>query len=184
MTKQREEVMRWIDEARKAGAWQSKACEVIVICARTLQRWSKPDNVQDYRLNRQLEPINKLTELECQRIINVAKEQVYAQLPSSEIIPKLADQERFLSSESTFHRVIKVNNQLNLRQKTRPSEQEKRPKALTASASNQLSTRYITYLPSQIKGLFFVFMWLWISSTVKLWDGRCIKKNAMYLQLS
>lgn len=155
MTKQREEIIRWIDEARKSGARQSKACEVIGICAKTLQRWSKPDNVQDGRLDRQLEPINKLTELERQRIIKVANEQEYAQLPPSKIVPKLADQGRYLGSESTFYRVLKANNQLNHRQKARPSGQVKKPKALTASAPNQLYTWDITYLPSQIKGLFF-----------------------------
>lgn len=155
MNKQREEIIYWIDEARTSGARQSKACEVIGISAKTLQRWSRPDNVEDGRLDGQHEPPNKLTELERQRIIAVANELEYAKLPPSKIVPKLADKGRYLGSESTFHRVLKANNQLTHRQRAKPPGGVKKPNALTATAPNQIFTWDITYLPTLVKGLFF-----------------------------
>ena len=155
MNKQREEIIDWISEARENGARQSKACEIIGISAKTLQRWSLSDAVQDGRLDRLHEPPNKLTELERQRIITVANESEYAKLPPSKIVPKLADQGRYIGSESTFYRILKANNQLKHRQKAKPSGGVKKPRALTATAPNQIYTWDISYLPTRIKGLFF-----------------------------
>ena len=50
MSKEREVIIELISEAQTAGARQSKACEVIGISAKTLQRWRQPYNVQDGRL--------------------------------------------------------------------------------------------------------------------------------------
>ena len=155
MNNQREEIIQWISEASKSGARQSKACDIIGISAKTLQRWSRSDNVQDGRLDSQHEPPNKLTEIERQRIIKVANEPEYAKLPPSKIVPKLADQGRYLGSESTFYRVLKANNQLKHRQKAKPSGGVKKPKALTATVPNQIYTWDISYLPTLVKGLFF-----------------------------
>jgi putative transposase len=80
MSAQREETVRHIDEARQSGARQSKACEVMVISAKTYQRWGRPENRQDGRLQAKHEPANRLTELERQRMITLANEPEYADL--------------------------------------------------------------------------------------------------------
>lgn len=144
-----------INEARAAGARQSKACEVVGISAKTFQRWTRPDTVQDGRLESQREPPNKLTELERQRVIKVANEPGYADLPPSKIVPKLADEGRYIASESSFYRVLKAENQLSHRQRSKPASASKKPKALTATAPNQLYSWDITYLPTRVRGLFF-----------------------------
>jgi len=46
-------------------------------------------------------------------------------------------------------------NQLQHRDKNKPGKKITKPKALTASAPNQIYTWDITYLPSEVKGLFF-----------------------------
>ncbi len=154
MSREREEIMTLVDEARDAGAKQSKACECMGISAKTFQRWCRPDNARDGRLDAKHEPCNKLTELERQRIIKVANEPEYADLPPSKIVPKLADKGIYLASESTYYRVLKEAKQLSHRQKARPTGQRKKPRALTATAPNQLYSWDITYLPTAVKGIF------------------------------
>jgi len=155
MSAERTHIITLITEARASGARQSRACEIIGISAKTLQRWSRPDNVKDGRLDARHEPPNKLTDLERQRLLKVVNEPEYADLPPSKLVPRLADKGRYLASESTFYRVLKANKQLNHRQKAKPTGGIKKPKALTATAPNQLYSWDITYLPTRIKGLFY-----------------------------
>ncbi len=150
MKKQRIEIIALIAEAQEAGARQSKACEIIGISPKTLQRWNRPDNVQDGRLEARHEPANKLTEFERQRIINVANEPEYADLPINKIVPELADKGLYIASESSFYRVLKAEKQLQHRQKSKPVRQDKKPEALIATAPNQIYSWDITYLPTLI----------------------------------
>jgi transposase-like protein len=45
------EISLLIKEAQEAGARQSKACEIVGISEKTLQRWNQEDNEQDGRLD-------------------------------------------------------------------------------------------------------------------------------------
>ncbi|PHS27545.1 MAG: hypothetical protein COA83_00645 [Methylophaga sp.] len=69
MSHERVKIMNLVAEARTAGARQSTACEAMGISAKTFQRWITPDKQQDGRLEARREVNNKLTELECQRVI-------------------------------------------------------------------------------------------------------------------
>ncbi len=153
MSTERAEIIRLIDEARLAGARQSQACKIIGISGRTLQRWRQGDT-PDGRIDANHAPANKLTEMEKQRIIQTANKPEYADLPPSKIVPKLADKGVYIASESTFYRVLNAVNQLQHRQKAKPDRQVKKPRALTATGPNQIYTWDITYLPTQVKGIF------------------------------
>ncbi len=155
MSTERTEMIELIEQARASGARQSQACQAMGISAKTFQRWVTPAHHQDGRLFAKHEPKNKLTELERQRIIKVANEPDYADLPPSKIVPKLADEGRYIASESTFYRVLKAEKQLQHRQKSKPVRQVKKPRALTATGANQIYSWDITYLPTQVLGLFF-----------------------------
>lgn len=156
MTTERNKIIMLIQEAHQSGARQSKACEVIGISAKTLQRWrlTQANEAQDARLTPKHEPINKLTERERERIIETANEPDYANLSPSKIVPLLADKGVYIASESSFYRVLKANDQLKHRQKSKPTKQIKKPKALVATGPNQLYSWDITYLPTLVKGVF------------------------------
>ncbi len=121
MSRERDDILRLIiAEARTAGVRQSEACKVIGVSAKTYQRWSKPANVQDGRLDAVHEPGNTLSELERQRLLKVANGPEYADLPPCKIVPRLADEGIYWASESTFYRVLKAEKQLSHRQKSKP----------------------------------------------------------------
>ena len=155
MSSHRQETISLIDEARQSGARQSKACEVMVISAKTYQRWGRPEHQQDGRLQAKHDPANRLTELERQRMVALANEPEYADLSPSKIVPKLADEGRYLASESSFYRVLKAQKQLSHRHPSKPPRVIKKPRALTATAPNQIYSWDITYLPTAVRGLFF-----------------------------
>lgn len=155
MSAERNTLIALIDEAQASGARQSKACEIIGISAKTLQRWRQPENTQDSRLDVQHAPQNQLTEQERLRILAVSNPPEYAHLSPSKIVPMLADQGIYIASESSFYRVLKAHKQLNHRQQSKPAKPANKPKALVATAPNQLYSWDITYLSTRVRGLFF-----------------------------
>ncbi len=147
----------WVDEACAGGARLSKACEVLEISPRTLQRWRedgevKADGRKDAGLKRV--PANKLTEYERQRVLKLANGPEFAERSPSRIVPTLADQGIYIASESSFYRILREADQLAHRGKAKPATR-KRPAPLQASAPNQLWSRDITYLTTTVKGMFF-----------------------------
>jgi putative transposase len=159
MSHERKQIINHVDSAVKSGARQWAACAIVGISAKTLQRWRRPDSTGDRRLETQREPANKLTLLERQRILKVANEPAYADLSPAQIVPTLADEGRYIGSESTVYRILKAEQQLAHRQKAKPVRQVKKPKALMATGPNQIYSWDITYLPTVIKGV-FVYLYL------------------------
>jgi transposase InsO family protein len=159
MSTERAEIIELVTEACDSGARQSDACDIIGFSAKTFQRWVKSDSQIDGRLERTDEPKNKLSELERRQILVVANEEKYAHLPPSKIVPLLADEGRYIASESSFYRVLKAANQLKHREKTKPRSGKSKPEALTATGPNQVFSWDITYLPTQVRGV-FVYLYL------------------------
>ena len=185
MAHERQLILKAVSSAMKKGARQAKACEVIGVSAKTLQRWSKADNDEDGRLTAVRTPLNKLTELECQRIIKLSNSPEYAHLPPNQIVPKLADQGIYLASESSFYRILKAHNQLAHRQTSRPATPRKRPRALTATGPNQIYSWDITYLPTRVRGSFlYLYLVLDIySRKIVGWQVHDEERSALAAEL-
>lgn len=143
-----------IQETCNAGSRKKRACEMLGIDVRTLQRWKKEKNYEDKRHGPNLPPANKLTDAERARILEVANSSQYCNQPPSQIVPKLADQEIYIASESSFYRVLTQENQLKHRGASRPRT-HKKPDELIAVKPNQIWSWDISYLPSIIQGKFF-----------------------------
>jgi transposase InsO family protein len=153
---ERQQVVELLKEATNAGARQDEACAVLGLSARTLQRWWTGGALRaDQRPLRQHEPPHKLTEVERTELLAVANSEEFGHLPPSQIVPRLADQGRYLASESTFYRVLKAENQLAHRRSERPAQTRSKPRAVCATAPNQVYSWDITYLPAAIRGQFF-----------------------------
>lgn len=122
---------------------------------RSLQRWQESGEIaEDGRRARDCVPPNKLSYQERQAVLSMANSAEFAALPPSQIVPILAERGQYLASESTFYRILREAKQLQHRQASRVAACHK-PKALKATAPNQLYSWDITYLPTSIKGLFF-----------------------------
>jgi transposase InsO family protein len=152
---ERGQVMTLVTEAIAAGARQDRACAAISLSERTLQRWQRDPLCGDQRPLRLQAPKNRLSMLERERLLTVANSDEFGHLPPSQIVPRLVDRGQYIASESTFYRVLRAENQLQHRRAERPAQPRHKPRALSATAPDQLFSWDITYLPTQVKGIYF-----------------------------
>ena len=159
---ERNQVLVLLYESVSAGARRAKACEVLGLSERTLQRWQTGESVRyDQRPLRDYQPPHKLTAIERAEVLAVANSDEFGHLPPSQIVPRLADQGNYLASESTFYRILREEKQLAHRRSERPAQTRTKPRAVCATAPNQLYSWDITYLPSLIRGQFF-YLYLFV----------------------
>jgi putative transposase len=158
---QRQQIVAWVEAANTAGARSHKACELLGITSRTLQRWRQHGELlDDARSTRSMVPANKLSDQEREQIMAVANSDEFTHLPPNQIVPQLADRGEYIASESTFYRVLREAGQLQHRQASRPATAHK-PEPLTASAPNQVYSWDITYLKTTIRGI-FLYLYLFM----------------------
>jgi putative transposase len=155
-----------IDEAVASGARLRKACEVLGLPARTVQRWREqgPEGGQDRRRGPRTPPANKLSEAERQRVLEVVHSAPYRDLSPKQIVPRLADEGLYLASESTMYRVLEEAGQNRHRQPSKPRMHHK-PQEHVATGPGQVLCWDITYLPTAVRGhFFFLYVFLDIFS--------------------
>jgi putative transposase len=150
-----------IEEATAAGARRHRACAVLNITLRTVQRWQKAlcqsGDAADQRkaAAQSRTPANKLSEAERQQILSVCNQEKYQSLPPSQIVPQLADEGRYIASESSFYRVLRAASQSHRRGRALAPRTVAKPAAFIATAPNEVWSWDITFLASEVRGLFF-----------------------------
>ena len=87
-------------------------------------------------------------------MITIASSKEYRDLSPSQIVPKLADTGKYVASESTFYRILREEKMLAHRGKQLAPKRHK-PDELIATAPNQVWSWDITFLRSNIAGMFF-----------------------------
>ena len=110
----RRKLAQSIEAARQGGARLKKACEIVGIDARTLQRWKAGQGlVSGDRRPEALHPVpgHALSEAERAEVLRVANEPRFADKPPARIVAELADEGTYLASESSFHRVLRAHGQ-------------------------------------------------------------------------
>jgi transposase InsO family protein len=158
---ERQQIVQWVEQANSVGARAHKACELLGIAPRTLQRWQQcGELLDDARRTRNHVPANKLSDQEREQIITVANREEFANLPPSQIVPQLADRGEYIASESTFYRVLRAAGQLKHRQASRAATAHK-PRPLEATAPNQVYSWDITYLKTTVRGI-FLYLYLFM----------------------
>ncbi len=150
-----------IEEAVAANARRFKACAVLEIDVRTLQRWKKAiqeeNTLEDQRkaaaANRT--PANKLSDEEREAILSVCNQPEFQSLPPSQIVPRLADTGKYLASESSFYRVLRDADQVHRRGRTQAPRTVAKPPGFQATGPNQVWSWDITFLAASIRGAFY-----------------------------
>ena len=154
----RQSLVRDIEQACGAGARLAPACAVVGIDARTAQRWKTGDGLShgDHRVDAvRPEPSHALSEAERARIIEVANEPRFADMPPARIVPMLADEGIYLASESSFHRVLRAHGQMHRRGRAQPPRKSGPPRTHIATGPGQVWCWDVTFLPSQVQGRWY-----------------------------
>ena len=159
-TQDRQRAVALIDEAVVNGARKQRACRELGLDIRTHQRWHGEGELRsDARVDAvRPVPANKLSAAERAAVLQIANEPRFADLPPTQIVPVLADEGRYLASESSFYRILREEQQLAHRGRARPAVHREPPRQC-ATAPNQLWCWDITYLPTSVRGTFF-FLYL------------------------
>ena len=128
-TLDRQSAVALINEAVVAGARHYKACCTLKISERTIRRWTKEGVVQSDKrpLVQRAEPPNKLSETEHKAVLDACNSKEFSDLPPSQIVPKLADEGRYLASESSFYRILRAEGQQHHRGRAKPPTKRKPP---------------------------------------------------------
>jgi len=150
----RRSCMELVKQAKVAGAGRAASCEILDVSLRTLERWEKDPDQGDQRRGPDTVCGHALSEKEKQSIVAVCNSSIYRDLSPWQIVAQLADQGRYLGSQSSFYRVLKQNDQLSHRQQSKPPVHN-RPKDLTARNPNAVWSWDITYLNSPIRGAYY-----------------------------
>ncbi len=119
---------------------------------KTLKRWK--NSIEDKRKGPVSTPGNKLSSEERQEVLRIATSVDYMNLPPCQIVPMLADQGRYLASESSFYRILRAEKLLAHRGKSKSPDTAK-PTPLVATGPNQIYSWDITYLRAPIKGQYY-----------------------------
>jgi len=155
----------------KSGARKNRACEILGMPIRTIQRWEK-NLIEDQRKLNLFTIHNKLTDKETEEIISVCCSERFRDMNPHQIVPILAEEGKYIASERSFYRVLKENKLLEHRSECRLSQKKSKPAELKADGPNQVISWDITYLRSIIKGSYYylyMFVDVW-SRAIVGWD--------------
>lgn len=158
-------ILELIAQAEVAGARASKACDILGLSVRTVERW-RAGATEDLRRGPKAEPANKLTADERQAVLAAVNSREYRDLSPNQIVPLLADKKVYLASEATMYRVLREEDLLHHRERSR-APVSRPPKEHVASGPNQVWSWDITYLPAPVAGAFF-YLYL----VVDVWSRR------------
>lgn len=160
---ERMKIVENIDIAVASGARLKKACQIIDLSARTIQRWRNNGTGDQRSIIKKSLP-KALTEEEKKKILEICNSKEYCDLTPNEIVPILAEKGQYIASESMFYRVLKENKLLKHRENSKPRAKKSGPIELIADGPNQVLSWDITYFRTSIKGIFFylyLFMDVW-----------------------
>ena len=150
----RRSCVEMVREAKASGARRQASCAVLEVSLRTVERWEKAPEKGDQRRGPVTGCAHALSAQEKQAIVKESSGPEYRDLSPWQIVARLADAGRYLGSESSFYRVLKQNDLLSHRQKSKPRAHS-RPKDLLARNPNQVWSWDITYLNSPIRGAYY-----------------------------
>jgi transposase InsO family protein len=161
-----------IEQAHAKGARLAAACGLAGITVRTLQRWKSADGLQrgDRRPHAiRSAPAHALSAQERERLLQVANEPRFAQLPPARIVPMLADEGVYLASESSFSRVLRAHGQTRHRGRAKAPQRKRAPTTHVATAPGMLWSWDVTFLPTTVIG-----MWMYLYVILDVFSRKIV----------
>jgi len=146
--------MSLVDAATQGGARLKPACSLLGLTSRSVQRWRDQDCREDRRCGPRHRPANSLSEKERANVLAILQSKEYRNLPPAQVVVNLADQGRYVASESTMYRLLREQVSAS-RPDGAPTRVVRAPRRHVATAPNQVWCWDITLLPTSIRGCFF-----------------------------
>jgi len=100
-------ILALIAAAVAAGARPARACQILGLSRRTIERWRAAEIGEDARAGPQGRSHNALCPHERVELLATVNAPLYRDLSPNQIVPRLADEGRYLASESTIYRLLR-----------------------------------------------------------------------------
>lgn len=143
-----------VKEAVAGGARKARAGELLGVPLRTVGRWQRC-GLEDRRPQAvRPRPANALSAEERERVLALLCSPEYRDLSPRQVVPRLADAGTYLASESTIYSLLREAKLLRHRERSRPATPRK-PGGHDAVSANRVWSWDISYLPAQVRGIFF-----------------------------
>lgn len=158
-----------IEAAVTAGARRARACGLLGLSVRTVERWRAEPGADDARHGPRQAPANKLSGAERRTLLDTVNAATFRDLTPHEIVPRLADLGCYLASESTIYRVLRAEELLAHRGRAKAAGHHRTVHAHVATGPNQVWSWDITYLKTPVRGLF-----LYLYLMMDVWSRKVV----------
>jgi putative transposase len=88
-------------------------------------------------------------------VLDACNSQAFESLPPSQIVPRLADQGRYIASEASFYRILRDEGQQHHRGRARSPARRQPPTSHRARGPGEVWSWDLTWMPGPIRGVFF-----------------------------
>src|SRR6185436_10012591 len=155
--------------------------------ARTIQRWKRHPDVDDRRCGPRHRPGNALSAREEAQVLALMTSPEYGNLSPKQLVPRLADEGRYLASESTMYRLKRREGRATRGRSLSGTAVTRASTVHRAVRSNQGWSWDITYLPTVIRGRFlrlYLVMDVWSRRIVgwEVHDDESAERAARLIQ--
>lgn len=162
-------ILALVAEAESGGAGLRAACEVVGASLRTIERWRARPEGDDRRCGPHREAANALSAIERARVLAVMSAPNYAGLSPKQLVPRLADEGRYLASESTLYRLQHRYGLRDPQRVVRRTHVTRASAVHRATGPNQVWSWDITWLPTVVRGKY-----LYLYLVMDVWSRRIV----------
>lgn len=145
----------------------------IGVSLRSLQRWrqqlQQTGASLDGRKSAERQVAHKLTAEERQALLDTVNDPKYSHLPPAQIVADLAENGRYIASESSFYRVMRDEQLIQHRGRSKPPREPRSVPRLETRGPNVAWSWDITLLPSGVKGI-----WFYLYMVMDVWSRKII----------
>lgn len=135
------------------GARLYRACETVEISYRSYLRW-QAGVLQDRRKGSEKHIPRKLSRRERDACYQMLTQSRFCDMTPAQIVATLYDEEKYYASESTMYRILRERNANIRRTETRTPRRHEAPPQLVAKRPNQIWTWDITWIKTDVLGIF------------------------------
>jgi putative transposase len=147
-------ILGMINDAVAEGAPEAKAAALLGLSARSLQRWRAQDTGDDRRCGPKSRAHNQLSDHERKVVLATVNAPEYHDLSPNQIVPRLADEGRYIGSEATIFRILREEGQLAHRGRAKAPVRGEIEEHI-ATGPNQVWSWDISYLKTTVRGRFY-----------------------------
>lgn len=132
---------------------ERSACDILGLERRTVQNWRR-NGLRDCRKGSVRAVVHRLSAAEEERFFAVANSPRFADRTPEQIVAKLAEDGEYIASASTLYRILRKRKALAHRRESRKPRKAAKPEYVEVSGPNQVWSWDITWLRTEVSGLF------------------------------